>query len=283
MTEKSMSDRKICDKCGAKNELDSQYCENCGQLFTNTEPINTSSQADDSNANDEHTVSNVIYCPNCGNENDKNNIFCFKCGACLDKKKGVKKDNDNPLKPLLTVILFTVIFLGLLLGFLHYKNIQISKEPYSTTWLFADTNTHISASYNDDYDVINIDLTIDEIIEPWQIEEIGSNITEIKIICKTYDGLKKEFNFKDITLNSGEKIKGRYTEENATLKDFVMVKSLLQGEVTISYSQPLEMDNQKRLKLKRAHYERKEEQRRAKEAADALDALGGLMLFNAMF
>ncbi len=276
--------KKTCQKCGTQNDIDSRFCENCGCEFK-TESIDDISSKDIITHSNVQASDNSVYCPDCGTKNVAGNKFCCNCGYNLtnDKKLNNTKNHNSLFKSLFIGIISAAIILGAFAGFIYYEDIQASKEPYSTTWTFEDTDTHVNAAYNDNYEVVNVDLTIDEIIEQWQIDEIGSNITEIKIICKTYDGLKKEFTFKDITLNPGEKIKGRYTMESATLKDFVMVKSLLQGDVTISYSQPLEMNSQKRKKLKQAYYQRKEEQRKAEEAANALNAFGSLMLLNSMF
>lgn len=187
-------------------------------------------------------------CPKCGTENNQNDKFCSNCG----KKLATTKRNILLKSFIILVILALSIWL-----IAYYICIQKSKEideaPYSTSWTFSDTKTYVNTKYNTKYDVIIIDLDIDQKIEQWQIDALNSNTTDIKITCQTYDGLQKKFNFEDVRLNVGEKLKGKYIIEHATLKDFLMIKELLQGDATISFSKIISMDSKEREKQKQSY------------------------------
>ena len=167
-------------------------------------------------------------------------------------------------------------------GYMYYSHIEECKAPLYRSMSFGATDVNVDAFYNDKYDVIKVDLTVYEIIEDWQIDMIGSN-TEFTLVAQSMDStLKKEFNFKDIFLKSGENIKGSLTIENVALKDFVMIKDLLNGNMTISYSKVLNLDSTERNKLKQEYYKKKEEARRAEAGLDALGSMAGMMMLGSM-
>ena len=103
--------------------------------------------------------------------------------------------------------IFTVIILttATIIGTAHF---EICKFPYYGDWVFGDTKITINANYNSKYNVIKINLVADEIIEDWQVNASGGNAKGIKLVCETSDkSLKREFQFDDISLETGKKLK----------------------------------------------------------------------------
>ena len=240
-------------------------------------------------------------CSNCGYEYSDGDIFCFECGQKIENNLNEKEDLKNEIdiedntpekfekknkpKKLIMIIsaLFFIVFI-VVCGF-YYSYIEKCKYPYGTTYTFADTANHIYARYNSKYKVININLTVDQIVESWQIDENGSNTTNITITCKANDNsVERDFTFKDIILRQGEKIQGTYTINNADLKDFVDIKNLLASDsVTISYSTIFDMDSKERAILKNKYYQRQKELKEAEDRLNAIQNMAGLMMFDGMF
>lgn len=150
--------------------------------------------------------------------------------------------------------IFTIIILTIatIIGVAYF---EICKSPYYGGWVFGDTEITVNANYNSKYNVIKIDLVADEIIEDWQVNASGGSVNGIKLGCETSDkSLKREFQFDDISLETGKKVETSLSIENAKLKDFVMVKDLLNGEVSIQYPRIISLDSTERVKLKQ-YYE----------------------------
>ena len=171
----------------------------------------------------------------------------------------MENQNSNGLKSFLFIIFIFIVFASIIFGYFYFINNQ-QKAPYNRTVKINDTDTYIETSYNDKYDITRLDITIDEIIEDWQIKAIGNDKTDIKLECETQDKtVKKEYDFKDIPLNKGEKIKGNLIFENSTIKDYAMLKDLLNGKINIEiFQQYLSLDTKERDNLQQKYYNKEQ-------------------------
>ena len=100
-------ERKYCEKCGAKNSLDNDFCFYCGNVLKkenitiiedstvqkNIEKNNIDSSYSLNNENtltkenEENSIATENNCcSQCGTKNDINNGFCFHCGNALKKQ-----------------------------------------------------------------------------------------------------------------------------------------------------------------------------------------------------
>ena len=72
----------FCKECGAKNNADAKFCQNCGTLL---------------NTNDKVVKNNPEYisCRKCGTENSANAKFCKNCGILLEDEKKVKQPEKS--------------------------------------------------------------------------------------------------------------------------------------------------------------------------------------------
>ena len=105
-----------------------------------------------------------------------------------------------------------------------------------------------------------LDITINEPVEDWQIKSIGYNTTDIILECETADkSIKKDYEIQDIPLIKGENITGNRIFENLTLKDYVMMKDLLNGEITIDIPKYLTLDTEERDKLQQEFYKKEQD------------------------
>lgn len=132
---------------------------------------------------------------------------------------------------------------------------EICKLPFSHNFVFGDTNVTINANYNSEYKIIKIDLLTDEIVEDWQVTVSDGKVDGIKLICENEDkSLKRDFQFEDIALETGKNVETSFSIENSNLKDFLMIKDLLSGDVSIQCPQIINLDSSEREKLKQ-YYE----------------------------
>lgn len=168
-----------------------------------------------------------------------------------NKQEALKKAKSSKSclwEILIVVILTTITIVGV-------AYFEICKFPYYGGWVFGDTEVTVNANYNSKYNVIKIDLVADEIIEDWQVKASEGSVDGIKLECETNDkSIKREFQFDDISLEVGKKVETSLSIENAKLKDFVMVKDLLSGNVSIQYPRIISLDSAERGKLKQ-YYE----------------------------
>ena len=175
-----------------------------------------------------------------------------------------EKENKTSVKVIiLTICSLLAVIMMVVFGYFYVINTQ-QKAPLDRTVKLEDTDLHIATSYNDKYGIARLDITIDETIEDWQIKAIGQNLTYIKLECETKDRtIKKDYEFTDVELNKGEKIKGSLILENFSKKDYVMMKDLLSGEVKIENSKYLSLDTRERDRLQQEYY-KKEQKKSAK-------------------
>ena len=168
-------------------------------------------------------------------------------------------ENTNSTKLIiLSVISLAIVGIFAIFSYFYMTNTQ-QKAPLDRTVQFSDTDVHIETSYNDKYGISRLDITIDEIVEDWQIKAIGEDTTFIKLECETKDKtIKKDYEFWNVKLNKGEKIKGSLIFENSTQKDYVMMKDLLSGDLKIENSEYLSMDTKERDKLQQDYYKREQ-------------------------
>ena len=124
-------------------------------------------------------------------------------------------ENTNSTKLIiLSVISLAIVGIFAIFSYFYMTNTQ-QKAPLDRTVQFSDTDVHIETSYNDKYGISRLDITIDEIVEDWQIKAIGEDTTFIKLECETKDKtIKKDYEFWNVKLNKGEKIKGSLIFEN---------------------------------------------------------------------
>ena len=168
-------------------------------------------------------------------------------------------ENTNSAKVIILSAV-SVVIIGILavFSYVYMTNTQ-QKAPLDRTVQFSDTDVHIETSYNDKYGISRLDITIDEIVEDWQIKAIGEDTTFIKLECETKDKtIKKDYEFWNVKLNKGEKIKGSLIFENSTQKDYVMMKDLLSGDLKIENSEYLSLDTKERDKLQQDYYKKEQ-------------------------
>ncbi len=170
--------------------------------------------------------------------------------------------------------IFLIILLALItICFIAY--IEICKFPYNGSYLFGDSEVSIKANYNSKYNIIKIDLSADEVIEEWQVEASGGTVEGIKLECETNDkSIKREFKFEDISLEVGKNVETSLSIENAQLKDFVMTKDLLNGQVTIFAPKIISLDSEAREQAKDYYYYRSN--------ASSASFLGEMFLYGLM-
>lgn len=162
-----------------------------------------------------------------------------------EETKEIKSHKHNKLWEFLIVALLVI---ATIIGVAYF---EICKAPYYGAYNFGDTKVTVNANYNSKYNVIKIDFVANEIIEDWQVRASNGKVLGIKLICETSDkSIKKEFQFDDISLQAGEKIETSLSIENAKLKDFLLVKDLLDGSVSIQYPQIINFDSAEREEIK---------------------------------
>jgi hypothetical protein len=168
-------------------------------------------------------------------------------------------ENTNSTKLIiLSVISLAIVGIFAIFSYFYMTNTQ-QKAPLDRTVQFSDTDVHIETSYNDKYGISRLDITIDEIVEDWQIKAIGEDTTFIKLECETKDKtIKKDYEFWNVKLNKGEKIKCSLIFENSTQKDYVMMKDLLSGDLKIENSEYLSLDTKERDKLQQDYYKKEQ-------------------------
>ena len=168
-------------------------------------------------------------------------------------------ENTNSTKLIiLSVISLAIVGIFAIFSYFYMTNTQ-QKAPLDRTVQFSDIDVHIETSYNDKYGISRLDITIDEIVEDWQIKAIGEDTTFIKLECETKDKtIKKDYEFWNVKLNKGEKIKGSLIFENSTQKDYVMMKDLLSGDLKIENSEYLSLDTKERDKLQQDYYKKEQ-------------------------
>ena len=174
----------------------------------------------------------------------------------LNKEKSSNEYKNKPKRSLKHKI-FAFLLIALIISctaiFIVYR--EICAMPYERDDYLADTHVVVKATYNTKYHITKIDLTIDEVIEKWQVTLSNGNINEIKLICETNDKtVKKDFSFKNILLVEGETINTSTSLDNTSLKDFVLLKELLSGKVQMTYPPLINLNSAEREKLKK-YYE----------------------------
>lgn len=65
---------KYCISCGARNEIDADYCIKCKQKFISVEPPAVNPK-----------IESNMFCTHCGFKNPFDSIYCIKCGDKLKK------------------------------------------------------------------------------------------------------------------------------------------------------------------------------------------------------
>lgn len=162
-----------------------------------------------------------------------------------EEKQGKIKSKKHTFGEIIVAALLVIVTI---IGVAYF---EICKAPFNGNWVFSDTFVTVNARYNVKYNVIKIDLIVDEVIEDWQVKASNGNVEGISLECETSDkSIKREFKFDDVSLKTDEKIETSISIENAKLKDFLLVKDLLSGEVTIRYPLIISLDNAQREKMK---------------------------------
>lgn len=163
----------------------------------------------------------------------------------------IKKDKKT--KTINIVLVFMSILLMILAGlYIYFEKV---KSPFVKDYKIDNTDIKIETSYNNKYKIIRINVTLDEVIEDWQINSLDAKTTTILLICETNDKtIKKEYELNDVPLVKGEKIKGNLVIENASFNDYSMLKELIKGDVKIGISDYLTLDTKKRDKLQQEYY-----------------------------
>ena len=164
----------------------------------------------------------------------------------------------------ITAVILIIVSAAIAAAAGYYYFLEKQKSPFERTYRINDTDTFIEASYNDKHKVIRLNVTIDEVIEDWQINTIGDR-TDMNMECETADKtVKKDYYFYDIPVKSGEKIKASLIIENSSVKDFSLTKDLLSGNIKIENSKYLTFDTKERDKLQKEYYKEQEKQSASK-------------------
>lgn len=194
-----------------------------------------------------------------------------------------EKENKISVKVIiLTICSLLAVIIMVVSGYFYVINTQ-QKAPLDRIVKLKDTDLYIATSYNDKYGIARLDITIDETIEDWQIKAIGNNLTYIKLECETKDRtIKKDYEFPNVELNKGEKIKGSLILENFSQKDYVMLKDLLSGEVKIENSEYLSLDTKERDRLQQEYY-KKEQKKSAKPKPAPARRMSSPSFFDTLF
>lgn len=168
-------------------------------------------------------------------------------------KIGTSSANNIAKKNIFWEAIIAIIFSIITVCIVAYR--EYCAMPYESTEIVGDTAVSISATYNSKYHVAQIDLTIDEIVEDWQVRATNGVIKDdVKLECETADGtIKKEFKFQNISLTEGEQITGSLSLDDTGLNDFVMIKDLLSGTVRVFYPPIINLDSKEREKLKQSY------------------------------
>lgn len=72
----------LCKKCGASNNVDAKFCQNCGILLEDRDTVH------------ENKPKN-IFCPKCGAENNTDAKFCQNCGILLGNRSKTKQTEKS--------------------------------------------------------------------------------------------------------------------------------------------------------------------------------------------
>ena len=178
--------------------------------------------------------------------------------------------NSNTIAIFVSLIVIAIVGAAVGFGYVHIANSK-QKAPYEKILKTDGTDVKIETSYNDKYGIVRLNLIIDEVVEDWQIQSIDDDKTYINMICETKDKtVKKEYYFADVSLIKGEKIKATLVMEDSSLKDYIMLKDLLNGEIKLDISDYLTLDTDKRANLQQEFYDKQiEEKEKEKEAEKA--------------
>lgn len=123
-------------------------------------------------------------------------------------------------------ILVPILILSLNLNSVCFAASKASKN-FGVYLESGDTKFTILTDYND-YGTVEMKLTMDEIVEDWQIAASGGVISGLTLRFTPNDGTEiKEMKFKDITLKSGENINTKYLEYHVKPEDFSKFKTFL--------------------------------------------------------
>ncbi len=177
--------------------------------------------------------------------------------------KEIVSDYDEPPKTYfkktkkkskLKIFVFCVITFISLCGLISLYYFEKCISPLNRSLIFANTEVNINANYNLKYNIIKIDLVADEVVEKWQVIATGGTVDGFVVECETGDkSVKKIFEFDNISLKEGEKISTSLSFDNATLKDFMMIKDLFSGNVVIFDQPVISFNITEREKMKEYH------------------------------
>ncbi len=115
-----MSTKKICAHCGAENESEAKYCQQCGSQLAKEKGK---------------------FCPECGSKNEINARFCQNCGTVLNRKKS--RAQKREVKKSKAPVLVIGGILGFFILFIFMKSIQTpatsnsSNQPVQPTEILS--------------------------------------------------------------------------------------------------------------------------------------------------
>lgn len=149
-------------------------------------------------------------------------------------------------------ILVPILILSLNLNSVCFAASKASKN-FGVYLESGDTKFTILTDYND-YGTVEMKLTMDEIVEDWQIAASGGVISGLTLRFTPNDGTEiKEMKFKDITLKSGENINTKYLEYHVKPEDFSKFKTFFDvnaGNLEIKINPIIAADSKTREKVK---------------------------------
>ncbi len=162
-----------------------------------------------------------------------------------------------------------VIVIGLVIlclvcaaGCIYWQDAEQKQLPFETTYTFGDTPIKVFAKYDSKFKHINVGMEIQQKVEQWQIDEIGSYNADFTLTNTSANGTQKDFNFYKVQLIVGDNIRCVQSSQG-TLDEFVQTKEILSGNnPVINSPKELELNSIKREKMKRVHFQQIEEEKR---------------------
>lgn len=204
-----------------------------------------------------------MKCPNCSNIIDANTRFCPFCSFNVEKHNKGKVKRDL----IALVIFFIVLFVGELVYNYYYE--QKMGKPFSYSMSKKDVQVTVSGNYDKSNKTVNINLSTDQIIEPWQIELQGKEKLVFYLLLNTEKG-EKEIEYNSVNFVANQALSATYKIENISFKGFAEIKKIIsettpeKNNFKIRHSNVIDFSKSSRNALKKEYLAWKEEQRQLK-------------------
>lgn len=205
-------------------------------------------------------------CPKCNNAVKEKIKFCPFCGFNLKEHRKKKIKN--------IAVGIAIFFIFLFIAEIAY-NVWYEKEnskPFEIS-LTIDNTDLIAKTRLENKDgiflkwkpapkIIYIDITMEQKIEPWQIEAMGKDKPRFELFVKN-DSEKEKLKACNVKFEKGQNLELHFKIDNANLKKYIEIKNALSKENSIELSSPkiFSCDTIARKKMKKEYFAWKEQQR----------------------